>query len=57
MTIDERIGLAGMEPKRADVIVAGAVCVAEAMRILNQDSLTVSIRGLRYGVAQWVALR
>ena len=57
MTIDERAKLAGMEPKRADVIVAGAICVTEAMRILERDRLTVSVRGLRYGVVQWCALR
>ena len=57
MTVVERQALAGMEPKRADVIVAGAICVSEAMAVLNKSELKVSVRGLRYGVAQWCAQR
>ena len=57
MTVEQRQKLAGMEPKRADVIVAGAVCVTEAMRTLERESLKVSVRGLRYGVVQWSATR
>jgi exopolyphosphatase / guanosine-5'-triphosphate,3'-diphosphate pyrophosphatase len=57
MTVEERAKLAGMEPKRADVIVAGAICVTEAMRVLERESLQVSVRGLRYGVANWCATR
>lgn len=55
MKVTERQMLAGMEPKRADVIVAGTICVTEAMRAIGGDTLKVSIRGLRYGVAQWCA--
>lgn len=57
MTVEARSTLAGMEPKRADVIVAGAICVTEAMRVLECNSMTVSVRGLRYGVVQWVSTR
>jgi exopolyphosphatase/guanosine-5'-triphosphate,3'-diphosphate pyrophosphatase len=39
-----------MEPKRADVIVAGGVVVAEAMRLCGFDRLTVSDRGVRWGL-------
>ena len=39
-----------MEPKRADVIVAGAVVVAEAARLRGFDTLTVSDRGVRWGL-------
>ena len=46
-----RAGLPGMEPKRADVIVAGAVVVAEAMALTGFDELTVSDRGVRWGLA------
>lgn len=55
MTVAERVKLAGMEPKRADVIVAGAICVTEALRLFNRSELRVSVRGLRYGVAEWCA--
>ena len=57
MTVAERQKLAGMEPKRADVIVAGAICVTEAMRAIPTDTLQVSVRGLRYGVAKLCASR
>jgi exopolyphosphatase/guanosine-5'-triphosphate,3'-diphosphate pyrophosphatase len=39
-----------MEPKRADVIVAGGVIVAEAMELAGFDRLTVSDRGVRWGL-------
>ena len=39
-----------MEPKRADVIVAGAVLVAAAMELGGFDALTVSDRGVRWGL-------
>jgi len=45
-----RARLPGMEPKRADVIVAGAVVVAEAMRLTGFEALTVSDRGVRWGL-------
>ena len=45
-----RARLPGMEPKRADVIVAGAVVVAEAMRLTGFEPLTVSDRGVRWGL-------
>jgi exopolyphosphatase/guanosine-5'-triphosphate,3'-diphosphate pyrophosphatase len=50
MPVAERAALPGMEPKRADVIVAGAVVVAEAARLLGFDRLTVSDRGVRWGL-------
>jgi len=50
LTIPERAALPGMEPKRADVIVAGAVVVAEAMRGAGIDPLIVSDRGVRWGL-------
>lgn len=48
--LDERQRLPGMEPKRADVIVAGGIVVAEAMRLTGFDRLTVSDRGVRWGL-------
>jgi len=45
-----RAALPGMEPKRADVIVGGAVVVAEAMRAAGFSELTVSDRGVRWGL-------
>jgi exopolyphosphatase/guanosine-5'-triphosphate,3'-diphosphate pyrophosphatase len=50
LTVRERAALPGMEPKRADVILAGALVVAEAMRATGFDRLTVSDRGVRWGL-------
>jgi exopolyphosphatase/guanosine-5'-triphosphate,3'-diphosphate pyrophosphatase len=50
LTVAARAALPGMEPKRADVILAGAVIVAEAMALLGFDRLTVSDRGVRWGL-------
>jgi exopolyphosphatase/guanosine-5'-triphosphate,3'-diphosphate pyrophosphatase len=50
LPLSERARLPGMEPKRADVIVAGCVLVLEAMRATGFDRLTVSDRGVRWGL-------
>jgi len=50
MTVAERQQLPGMEPKRADVIVGGCAIVIEAMRLLGFERLTVSDRGVRWGL-------
>ena len=50
LTTAARARLPGMEPKRADVIVAGCAIVLEAMRFLGFDRLTVSDRGVRWGL-------
>ena len=42
--------IVGLQPKRADVILAGVCVVRTVMGKLEQDSLTVSDRGLRHGV-------
>jgi exopolyphosphatase/guanosine-5'-triphosphate,3'-diphosphate pyrophosphatase len=46
----ERRSIVGLQPKRADVILAGACIVRTVMNKLGQRSLTVSDRGLRHGV-------
>ena len=50
LPLAERARLPGMEPKRADVIVAGAVVVSEAMALTGFEALTVSDRGVRWGL-------
>jgi hypothetical protein len=50
LTVAERARLPGMEPKRADVIVAGCAVVMAAMRALGFDRVTVSDRGVRWGL-------
>lgn len=49
-TADERRGIVGLQPKRAEVILAGACIVLTVMRKLDAPSLTVSDRGLRHGL-------
>ena len=51
MTVEEREKLPGMLPKRADVIVTGAIILNCAIRALGKTEVTVSTRGVRYGAA------
>jgi exopolyphosphatase / guanosine-5'-triphosphate,3'-diphosphate pyrophosphatase len=50
LTTAQRERLRGMEPKRADVMVAGCAIVLEAMRLFALDRLIVSDRGVRWGL-------
>jgi exopolyphosphatase/guanosine-5'-triphosphate,3'-diphosphate pyrophosphatase len=45
-----RRNVPGIEPDRADVLVAGAIIQARALYRLNADAVFVSLRGLRYGL-------
>ncbi len=47
---EARREIVGLQPKRAEVILAGACIVRTVMDKLGQDSLTVSDRGLRHGL-------
>ena len=40
----------GLQPKRAEVILAGACIVRTVLERLDASSLTVSDRGLRHGL-------
>lgn len=51
LPLEQRRGVAGLQPKRASVIVAGAVCVGELMRACGVDELTVSESDLLYGLS------
>ncbi|MGO4836613.1 Ppx/GppA family phosphatase, partial [Rhizobiaceae sp. 2RAB30] len=46
----DRRSIIGLQPKRAEVILAGACIVKTVMEKLGKSSLTVSDRGLRHGV-------
>jgi exopolyphosphatase/guanosine-5'-triphosphate,3'-diphosphate pyrophosphatase len=48
--VDGRRQIVGLQPKRADVILAGACVVRTVMEKLGKDSLTVSDHGLRHGL-------
>jgi exopolyphosphatase/guanosine-5'-triphosphate,3'-diphosphate pyrophosphatase len=45
-----RRDIVGLQPKRADVILAGACIVRTVMEKLGQEAFTVSDRGLRHGL-------
>lgn len=47
---DARRHIVGLQPQRADVILAGACIVRTVMDKLRQDSLAASDRGLRHGL-------
>lgn len=47
---DERRKIIGLQPKRAEVILAGACIVRTVLKKLGKTSLTVSDRGLRHGL-------
>ena len=47
---DERRGIVGLQPKRAEVILAGACIVRAVLGKLRRASLTVSDRGLRHSL-------
>ncbi len=48
-SITERQNMIGMEPKRADVILAGALIFWRTMEVLGFEKVVISTRGLRYG--------
>jgi exopolyphosphatase/guanosine-5'-triphosphate,3'-diphosphate pyrophosphatase len=50
MTVKERCDQVGIDPKRADVLLAGAMILWRTMEKLNFKTCNISSRGLRYGV-------
>ena len=48
--LEARRAIVGLQPKRSDVILAGACIVLTVMDKLDRDWLTVSDRGLRHGL-------
>ena len=48
--VAQRRSIVGLQPKRAEVILAGACIVRTVMERLGQSSLVVSDRGLRHGL-------
>lgn len=49
-TIEQRRSIVGLQPKRADVILASALIVKKIMERLEVPGLTISDRGLRHGL-------
>ncbi|WP_307738869.1 phosphatase [uncultured Parolsenella sp.] len=51
LPLEKRREVVGLQPKRAGVIVAGAVCVGELMRACGVERLTVSESDLLFGLS------
>ena len=56
-TIAERKEIPGLEPKRADVILAGACLIERIMTFLRAQEVIVSDQGVRYGLLYELADR
>jgi exopolyphosphatase/guanosine-5'-triphosphate,3'-diphosphate pyrophosphatase len=52
LPLAERQQLPGLEPKRADVIVAGAIIVRDLLRRSGAREMVVSDRGVRFGLLE-----
>jgi len=50
MTTAERAAIPGMDPKRAGVILAGALILERVIEHFRRDCVLTSVRGLRFGV-------
>ncbi|MFZ5895952.1 MAG: Ppx/GppA family phosphatase [Myxococcota bacterium] len=57
LPLSARRNLPGLDPKRADVIVVGAEIVLRVMTWAAAESLRVSDRGVRWGLAELLARR
>jgi exopolyphosphatase/guanosine-5'-triphosphate,3'-diphosphate pyrophosphatase len=51
MSVEERQALSGMDAQRADVIVGGGICLEAACAAIGARDISISTRGLRYGIA------
>ena len=49
-TIDQRRGIIGLDPNRAEVIFAGASLIDRIMKFYDKDEMLVSDQGVRYGL-------
>lgn len=50
LTIEQRKKVGGLDPRRADIILGGAILLSQALARLNSSKIAVSTRGLRWGV-------
>lgn len=51
LSVEEIQSIRGMDKKQADIILMGTILLATSMEVLGYESVTVSTRGVRYGVA------
>ncbi len=51
LNLDERKEVKGLEPKRADIIIAGILILKAILDVTRSNSIRVSDRGILYGLA------
>jgi exopolyphosphatase/guanosine-5'-triphosphate,3'-diphosphate pyrophosphatase len=49
-SLEDRLKMAGMPPERADIIMPGAVVLAEVIKLFGAPGIIVNARGIREGV-------
>lgn len=49
-SVEERRQLPGLDPRRADIILAGAILLLQSLRHIASDQVDICTRGLRWGV-------
>ena len=49
-TVAQRRTIPGLDPRRADIILGGAILLAQALARLNEPAVAISTRGLRWGL-------
>jgi exopolyphosphatase / guanosine-5'-triphosphate,3'-diphosphate pyrophosphatase len=57
LTVEKRRSVPGLEPKRADVVIAGAIVCLAYLEHVRADAVTISDRGVRWGLAENLAPR
>jgi exopolyphosphatase/guanosine-5'-triphosphate,3'-diphosphate pyrophosphatase len=55
LDLSSRASVAGLEPKRADVIIAGGIIALALLEHWKTDTVIVSDRGVRWGIAEELA--
>jgi exopolyphosphatase/guanosine-5'-triphosphate,3'-diphosphate pyrophosphatase len=49
-SVEERKAIPGLDPRRADIILGGAILLSQALGHIGSYRVDVSTRGLRWGV-------
>lgn len=57
ITVEEKMRRFNLERGRADVILVGSLILLETLKQFNRNELTVSVKGVRYGIALEIASR
>lgn len=50
VSLEQRKNIVGLDPKRADIIIAATTILVESMRKFKVDEIIISTKGIRYGL-------